>query len=181
MFMMSDFGQIGPNNGTSFFTSIVKFCLSRQPLVSGHTRALVVAQTARLFLLFQRHNLNEQVRSGSDEVHCAFIRRFEFSAKESPINKAILDALFFRTLTPQLLQRDPEFEDAIYTLQTNRERDLFNTALLYRFAARRCLPVFKWIRKVRIGTNTLCRDTVMQFYDAGAYEMLAILYRECQF
>lgn len=78
-----------------------------QPLVSENTRSRFVAQAAQLFAQFQRFNLTEQVRAGSDESHCAFIRRFDFFADEPPTNTEVLNSLFARTLEPELLLRDP--------------------------------------------------------------------------
>lgn len=182
VFMMAYFGQIGPINGTSSVTALdtnqtklSKIFPSKNPLPSGSARSLVRAQAARLFQLFQRQNLTEQVRAGSDEVHCAFIRRSEFSAEEPPVNADVHDILYERTLSPGLLLRDPLFEDAIYVVQANRERELFNKALLYRFAARRWLTVFKWIRKVQIRASTPCYGAGVQFHEAGAHEMMAYL------
>lgn len=94
IFMMGEFGQISPIGETSFVAALVTFCLSRQSLLSGRKRTLTVAQAAHLFQFIQRYSLTEQVRAGSDEFWCALIRRFDFSAKESSINKAVLDYLF---------------------------------------------------------------------------------------
>lgn len=173
IFKMGDFGQISAIGGTSFVAALVTFCISGQPLLSGRMQTLVVTQAAGLFHLFHRLNRTEQVRAGSDEFWCAFIRRFEFSAKEPPIKKEVLDDLFKRKITPEILLRDPEFEDAIYAVQTNRELGLFNTALLMRFAARRGLPIFKWINSVKIGNVSFSRELGNQFYDAGAHELMS--------
>ena len=83
------------------------------------------------------------MRAADDLVHCATLKRFSLKNKRPPITKRILKDL--QRLSPELLKKDPKFEDAEIAVQSNQERVLLGKLKAIAFAKKHGEPVFCWV------------------------------------
>ena len=170
--LLGDFNQLGPTGGVGLVDALVR-CSSRYAAAGDVGSAQVELRAARLLASFQRTQLVEQMRAAADEQHKGLIDRFELDREEAPVDAAVLRS--FRTLSPQLLQEDPQFLDASIAVQSNEERCLLNRLGAQSYAVRNRQPVFRWVMPLREGRNAFEAHPPVKagaFVDAGAGELV---------
>ena len=100
----------------------------------------------RIFKLFRRMNLTQQMRAQGDQNHCAFIDAWRHPATASVLPKATLDKI--KRLSEEDMRADSSWAWAPVVVTNNEERHALNKATAVRFGRFHNRPVLRWRKTV---------------------------------
>jgi len=115
-----------------------------------------------LLLEFQRHHLNEQVRSSSDPKHSAFVQKLSDGERIS-----LTDILAYKHLSPSEIQNSPQWRFAPVLVSTNLERMNITRHKAKLWAIENKTYVFKWKNRT---SNHVNKPSNLEDEDADYYD-----------
>lgn len=148
---LGDFHQMAPVQSNALHADAVLGALRDRGSETdvkraGRDKSEEAAIGRRVFKLFRKMNLTQQMRAKGDNDHCAFIDAWRDPANATVFPKATLDKI--NRLSEEDIRADSSWAWAPVVVTNNEERHALNKATAVRFGRFHNLPVLRWRKTV---------------------------------